>query len=111
MRRPEEHTVKTSTPVPSTSRKTASKSRRLTIINIPSDGEDEEAAPVPFTSSLPTSVTHMIEEDSSPEEVSFADYSDDEASPTLPDKAVSKRVVDLDSSDSEYDMAAGVVVW
>lgn len=98
----------------------ARKKRRITIITISDSEDDEDVPPLPARSREPSRTPSLITEDKSEEqddlaeEVSFADYSDDdgiEPDGTAKKPAPSRRVIEIDSSDSEYDTAAGVISW
>lgn len=109
------------------------RARRLTIIEIPSDSDDEKSttSKQPPTSSFPAprrpvaasgSMSTLKEtRDADLVEMSFADYSDGEAFSKVPTRTnldekeqaskPASRVIEIDSSDSEYDEANGVLVW
>lgn len=98
----------------------ARKKRRITIITISDSEDDEDVPPLPARSRVPSRTPSLIVEDKSDEqddfaeEVSFADYSDDDAvepEATVKKPARTRRVIDIDSSDSEYNTAAGVISW
>lgn len=106
--------------LPSSTVKDARKKRRVTIITISDSEDDENAPPLPSRrrslSKTPSLVIedHSGEQDDLAEDVSFADYSDDDASEA---EAVARKapttgqVIEIDSSDSEYDAGAGVITW
>lgn len=102
------------TSTPSHSRR--DKNRRLTIITIlDSDEEAEQAASNPATPNLlsPPALlrwpsTASSSGENTPDEVSVADYSDKEEELAPPPAT---RIIDVDSSDSESDRIAGVLVW
>lgn len=92
------------------------KSRRLTIITIPDSDEEADQPPsVPSTPGIfsPPALVRSLSftstsGDNTPEEVSFADYSDKEDDL---EQAIAPKIIDLDSSDSDYDAASGVLTW
>lgn len=98
----------------------ARKQRRITIITI-SDSEDEANLPsLPARSRSPSRTPSLVGEgpseapDELQEDVSFADYSENEdsdAGATAKKPEGTRRIIEIDSSDSEYDAAAGVITW
>ena len=97
----------------------ARKQRRITIITISDSDEESERAPLPTRSRSPSKTPSLVSENASDndelaEDISFADYSDGEASDiglTVKKPENVRRVIEIDSSDSEYDNAAGVISW
>lgn len=98
----------------------ARKKRRITIITISDSEDDVNPPPLPMRSRSPSRTPSLVneepseEQDELAEEVSFADYSDSESSEaeaTVKKPAPVHRVIEIDSSDSEYDGAAGVITW
>ena len=90
----------------------------MTIIVIPSDSEDDNpqhssmASPPPKPQShLPmtsrTEPRNLPDED----ENSFADYSDAEFILETDSPRKDAPIFDLDSSDDEYNVVSGVIVW
>lgn len=109
-----------STPSSYKSVEKARKQRRITIITISDSEDDVEHPQLPVRNRSPSRTPSLVNEDPSEEqdelaeEVSFADYSDSENSveeATVQRPPRERRVIEIDSSDSEYDAAAGVITW
>lgn len=98
----------------------ARKKRRVTIITISDSEDDVDPPPLPTRSRSPSRTPSLVneepseEQDELAEEVSFADYSDSEnggTEATAKKPPPARRVIEIDSSDSEYDGTAGVITW
>ena len=115
--RPQEPKVGQATPVVGRNKiNETAKKPRLTIIVISSGSEDEipqlkKAAGLTFVPSTPAATSAPAQDDVISEEVSFADYSDEEPCGETPFLRKHIPTLELDSSDDDYDVSSGVMVW
>lgn len=110
-----------STPEQKSSVDKARRKRRITIITISDSEDDADQLRLPARSRSPSQTpsleneNHSVEANELTEDVSFADYSDAEdaqAQATIKQPAeAATQIIEIDSSDSDYDSAAGVIVW